>query len=162
MHPEPRLRPIRTAHAAALALAAFACVATPARAGVELGIGADQAIEGHSTSVLALDFVTGQDRHPWEFAVGRFGAHHPTGNLDYAPATWYLAVSRRIQWGHVFVSGGIAYDTADDDVLSGHWQFATGIGVRIDRWTVSLHHLSNAGLVGHNHGETFGLVSFAF
>jgi hypothetical protein len=61
---------------------------------------------------------------------------------------------------HWFFSGGVVYDSADDWVLSGHWQFQTAIGYQIDHWTISARHMSNGGFQGHNHGEAFALLQY--
>ncbi|HTA65228.1 MAG TPA: acyloxyacyl hydrolase [Xanthomonadaceae bacterium] len=133
-----------------------------ARAGVEVGLGVDDRINGRTAGVAMLGYVTEQ-RYPWEFAVGGFSGR---GMLDPlrgdAPTNYFAAISKRLSGEHWFVSGGVACNTVDDWVLSGHLQFLTSAGFRLDRWTLSVRHMSNAGIRGTNHGETFALVEYVF
>ena len=131
-------------------------------AGFGIGLGIDKPILSRSVAVVVVDYVSADPRFPWDIEGGRFGRHGHAGDFDAAPATYFASVQRRIQWEHLFVAGGIAWDSANNDILSGHWQFATGIGARFNRWTFSLRHLSNGGVTGHNHGETYALVELAF
>ena len=61
-----------------------------------------------------------------------------------------------------FAQGGIAYADVDNDVLSNHFQFQTGIGYDFGRVSISLRHLSNANTGGRNRGENLLLLDYAF
>jgi hypothetical protein len=132
-----------------------------ARAGVAIGLGVDAPINGRTSSVINLSYLTEQ-KYPWEFAVGGFPGLSARGGHDDIPTTYYAAISRRLTWRHWFISEGGVYDSANNAALSGHWQFQTAIGYQMDHWTISARHMSNAGIREPNHGETFALVQYGF
>lgn len=132
-----------------------------ALAGVNAGIGADSPINGDRASVLTLSYVTDQ-RFPWEFGIGRFSAHNSPTTDQPTPVTYYFGVSRRLTWRHLFASGGLVYDTANDRTLSGHYQIQTALGLTYGACTLSVRHISNASTTGTNHGETFALFEYGF
>ena len=78
------------------------------------------------------------------------------------PSADFLALSKRYHWRGWFVSGGLAWVSVDNEVLSGHGQFITAAGYDAGRLTLPLRHLSNGSTSGRNHGETFALLEVAF
>lgn len=131
-----------------------------ASARTEAGLARFDEVEGEHSWGGVLSFLT-EEPHPWEVAVG-YVADRP----DFATAedVFWVAGSRRVVFRRWFASAGLALTTADADneILSGAFQFCTGLGWQGERWTVSLRHLSNAGLEGRNRGETFLVVAYAF
>lgn len=134
--------------------------ADQARAGVQLGAGVVDEIDGEATHLFTLSWLT-DHKHPWEFAYGHIVGRDNPGEFR-TPDVSYLAASKRITFGRWFLSGGIAWTDEDNEVLSGHAQFLTGAGYRFDRWSLSLRHLSNANTKGRNRGETFLLLEVGF
>lgn len=143
---------------AALAAMAMASPLAHAEPGLGVGVGITDEIDGERTAVIAVSWL-GRGRHPWEFSGGRLGARDDVEPAP-VPATWFVAVSKRLTWRGWFVSGGIALSDHDGDVLSGHGQFYTGAGYTTGTWTASLRHLSNGDTGGRNRGETFALVEY--
>ncbi|HSM11495.1 MAG TPA: hypothetical protein VK827_08000 [Lysobacter sp.] len=141
-------------------LASVVLVSPLAHAGPGFGIGGGvtDEIDGERTAVLTMSWL-GRGRHPWEFSAGRLGARDDVEPLP-VPATWFIAVSKRLTWRRWFVSGGIALSDHDGAVLSGHGQFYTGVGYTTGAWTASLRHLSNGDTGGRNRGESFALVEY--
>ena len=135
--------------------AALCLLAPAAHADNELGVGYAQAIDGEPAPVLTLSHTT-HHRHAWEFLVGYVGQRR-----EQVPDALLLAASKRVAWGPWFISGGVAWVSEDNEVLSGHGQFMTGAGWRGERWTLSVRHLSNADTGGRNRGETFLLLQYA-
>jgi hypothetical protein len=145
----------------ALLLGATALVvaAQSVSAGVEMGAGVDAQVDKKETPVLTLGYLTDQ-RYPWEFSIGRFAEHDRPDGFEIAPVTYYVCAARRLTWNHWFVSGGLAYNTSNDPVLSGHIQAQTALGFAFDHWTFSIRHMSNGSTSGDNHGETFALLQY--
>jgi hypothetical protein len=142
----------------ALAVACIALVASPrAFAGWHVGAGLVDEIEGDGTGMATVAWVTDAE-HPFEFIAGyiveRDGAQLRT------PNTFWISASKRFTWRHWFVQSGIAWADVDNEVLSKHFQFQTGIGYDFGRLSLSLRHLSNANTGGRNRGETFLLLDF--
>ena len=131
-----------------------------AQARVEAGFGFFDEVEGEHSWGGVLSFLT-DEPHPWEVAVG-YIAERPDFAFD--EDVFWIAGSRRVVFRRWFASAGVALATADDDneILSGTFQFYTGVGWQGDQWTFSLRHLSNAGIDGRNRGETFFVVTYAF
>lgn len=133
------------------------CSTTLARADVHIGGGWADHFEGERTEVASLSWV-GAQRHPWEWMAGYIGERKDAG----VPDAMFLALSKRLTWRRGFVSGGVAWASEDNDVLSGHGQFMTAVGYDFGRVTLSLRHLSNGDTNGRNRGETFLLLDVAF
>lgn len=123
---------------------------------VRLGLGIADEIDGRTAPVATVAWSSAQ-RHPWEvmggYIRGRNGAVHP----DAA----FVGLSRRLTWRRWSVSGGVAWVSIDNDVLSGHGQFLTGAAYDIGRTRIGLRHLSNASTNGRNRGETMLLLEVA-
>lgn len=134
--------------------------ATPALARTEAGLGFFDEVEGERSFGGVLSFLT-DGPHPWEVAVG-YIVERP--DIESDEDVLWVAGSRRVMFGRWFGSAGVALATADDDneILSGTFQFYTGLGWQGEKWTFSLRHLSNAGIDGRNRGETFLVVAYAF
>lgn len=126
----------------------------------ELGAGPVDEIDGDGTWIATASWLTGQ-RHPWELAVGMIGARTQAQGVDTGDV-YFVSVSRRLTWKRWFVQGGIAFTDSDNEVLSNHWQFRTGLGYDFGRFSLSVAHLSNANTGGRNRGETFALLQVAF
>lgn len=129
----------------------------PAAASIEVAAGIADEIDGRSTRTYSVMWLSA-DRHPWEL-----GASFIEGRgLDAPPYTsdrGVVSAGRRFTRGRLYALSGLAWVSDDDEVLSGRFQFQTGLGVDIGGWSMSLRHLSNAGTSGRNRGETFLLVS---
>lgn len=139
-------------------VALLASAGAQAQAHGEVGLGYTDEIEGERAPVIALALVTAGE-NPYELMLG----HIPQRNdLRSSQDTLFLSFGKRLTFGHWFFSSGIAAAEGDDEVLSGTFQFLTGISYRRDRWTLGLRHLSNAGLRGRNRGETFLLGTWAW
>lgn len=134
----------------------LATPAAPAWAGWHLGLGMADEIDGKHTGLATVSWLSEQ-RHPWEIMGGYFAARRNHADPD-VPDAIFVALSKRISGKHWFVSSGVAHVDEDNEVLSGHFQFLTGLGYARERWTVSLRHLSNASTNGRNRGETFLLL----
>ena len=150
--------PMRPAGAALAVLALLAPVAC--RAGTELAVGvANQVDDETAVGVASIAWVT-DAKHPYEFTLG----HIQSREDRVAPTETFVAASKRFTWRRWYGSSGIALaDTSKDNrTLSGPLQFLTAVGWSADGWSVSLRHLSNAGIEGRNHGETFLMVAFHF
>ena len=142
---------------ASLFAAVLAC--GPVQAGVQVGAGLVDEIEGENTVLATVAWLT-EDAHPWEFIAGYFDARSVPAIRT--PSTFWISASKRFTWKGWFAQGGIAWADADNEVLSQHWQFQTGAGYDFGRWSLSLRHLSNADTGGRNRGETFLLLDYAF
>jgi hypothetical protein len=140
-------------------LAAAMAVATPASAGIQVGLGPVDEVDGESTWLATLAWLT-EGEHPWEFLVGHI-AERDTAIIR-TPDVFWISASKRLTWKRWYVTSGIAYADVDNEVLSNHFQFQTGLGYDFGRVSVSLRHLSNANTGGRNRGETFVLVDYAF
>ena len=133
--------------------------ASSAYAGVHIGLGTVDEIDGVDSAGVTLSWETSQ-RHPWEIMGGLIRARH---NAELrTPRVLFATVSKRFTWKSLFVQGGVATTSSDTEVLSGHWQFVTGIGYRRDKFTVSVRHLSNADTTGRNRGENLLLFQYGF
>jgi hypothetical protein len=132
--------------------------AAPASASWHLGLGLADEIDGKHTGLATLSWLSDQ-RHPWEISGGYFAVRRNHAGPD-VPDAVFMALSKRISGRHWFLSSGVAHVDEDNEVLSGHFQFLTGVGYARERWTVSLRHLSNASTNGRNRGETFLLLQF--
>ncbi len=130
-----------------------------AQAGVHLGLGKVDEVDGVGSSAATLSWET-EARHPWEFMVGTIKARHDP--VLSTPRVYFASVSRRFTWKGWFVQGGIAATNSDTEVLSRHFQFQTGIGYRYRDFTLSLRHLSNANTGGGNRGENLLMLQYGF
>lgn len=134
-------------------------LSTMAHAGMHVGVGPVDEIDGQTTAMAAVTWETDKT-HPWEFLVGTI--HRRTPDPTSTPDVYFLAISKRFTWRGWFVQGGVAMTSSDTDVLSRHWQFQTGLGYRYQRFTASVRHLSNANTGGRNRGENYLLLSYGF
>lgn len=130
-----------------------------ATAGVHVGLGPVDEVEGVGSQALTLSWET-DATHPWEFMAGVIDQRDKAAMRT--PRVYFGAVSKRFTWKGWFAQGGIAATNSDTEVLSEHWQFMTGIGYRHKRLTVSLRHLSNANTGGRNRGENLLLLQYGF
>jgi|SRR5688572_8194127 len=128
-----------------------------ARAEVRVDAGLAKGYDGEEATVAGLAWLSDQ-RHPWEVMLG-YIAERERADI---PNANFLALSKRFYWRGWFASGGVAWVSVDNEVLSGHGQFMTGVGHDFGRLTLSLRHLSNGSTSGRNHGETFALLEVAF
>jgi hypothetical protein len=144
---------------AAWVLAAICAWTVPAQAGVQVGVGPVDEIDGQESWLATVAWLTDAE-HPWEFIVG-YIRERDTIQLR-TPDVFWISASKRLTWRKWFTQSGIAYANVDNDVLSKHFQFQTTLGYDFGRVSVSLRHLSNANTGGRNRGETFLLVDYAF
>ena len=140
-------------------LLATGLIAADARAGVHVGLGLVDEIEGERSAMATVAWQT-DATHPWEFMLGHIDARN--GGSFRTPGASFVSVSKRYTWKGWFAQGGIAYADVDNEVLSKHFQFQTGIGYDFGRLALSLRHLSNANTGGRNRGETFLLLDYGF
>lgn len=143
----------------AYGVAAALAFSAPSKAGVQIGAGLVDEIEGDRSTMLTLAWLT-EATHPWEFIVGYIDARDTSAIRT--PGTLFISASKRYTWKRWFAQSGIAYADADNDVLSNHFQFQTGVGYDFGRASLSLRHLSNANTGGRNRGETFLLLDYGF
>lgn len=141
------------------ALLATVLGANPVQAGVHVGAGLVDEIEGEGSLLATVAWLT-DDTHPWEFIAGYLDARNEPA--IHTPGTFWISASKRFTWKGWFAQGGIAWADADNEVLSEHWQFQTGAGYDFGRVSLSLRHLSNANTGGRNRGETFLLLDYGF
>jgi len=130
-------------------LIGVACAgACPAQ--VHVGAGVADEIDGEHAGVATVSWL-GSARHPWEVVAGYIRPRErPAGRL---PDATFLALGRRMTWRGWFAGGGIAWVSEDNDVLSGHVQFLTGIGHDFGTATLIVRHPSNGGFKGRNRRE---------
>ena len=140
-------------------LAAALCWQAPAHAGVQVGVGLVDEIDGEGSVLGTVAWLT-EHEHPYEFILGYFDAR--TDPAIRTPGTVWISASKRFTWRGWFAQGGIAWADADNEVLSEHFQFQTGAGYDFGELSLSLRHLSNADTGGRNRGETFLLLDYAF
>lgn len=131
-----------------------------ARAEFELGAGFATKIDDERTGAATFAYLT-EERHPWEFLVGYFDQRRRNGAVAVEDTFWG-GVSKRFTWHGLYASFGVAYAQEDNEVLSNHLQFQSAAGYRLDRFSVSIRHLSNGNTGGRNRGETFLLFHAAF
>ena len=143
----------------AAALAAAALYSSAAHAGWHVGAGAVDEIDGKGSVLATLSWET-EETHPWEFMLGYIDKRDSV-EISTPGVTW-ISASKRFTWRGWFAQGGVAYADVDNDVLSNHFQFQTGVGYDFGRVAVSLRHLSNANTGGRNRGETFLLAQYGF
>lgn len=124
------------------------------RIGVGLGVAGD--IDSTNAGTFGMSVSSGHGRK-WEGAVIRFGGRSSIHSSH--GSRWVLTGARRFQRGRMFFVLGAGLNERDDDVLSGHLQWLTGVGVATHDVDISIRHLSNAGLVGRNRGETWLFVT---
>ncbi len=141
----------------------FAAVAMlfAATAGATLHVGAGPVdeIDGEGSYLATVAWLT-EAEHPYEFIAGYIDGRDAPNIVT--PEVFFLSASKRFTWRGWFAQGGIAYADVDNDVLSNHFQFQTGIGYDFGRVSLSLRHLSNANTGGRNRGETFLLLDYGF
>ena len=140
-------------------VAAFALAwGAQAQASWHVGAGPVDEIDGEGSWMATLAYVTAGE-HPWEFIGGYIGERDE--NIATPDVAW-ISASKRFTWKGWFLQSGIAWADVDNEVLSNHFQFQTGVGYDFGRVSVSLRHLSNANTGGRNRGETFLLVDCGF
>ncbi len=144
--------------AACVAALLFALPA-PSNASVHVGGGPVEEIDGDRSALLTLAWLT-EATHPWEFIAGYIDGRDSVAIPT--PGTIFVSASKRLTWKHWFAQTGIAYADVDNEVLSNHFQFQTGVGYDFGCVSVSLRHLSNANTGGRNRGETFLLLDYGF
>lgn len=134
----------------------------PANAAWEGGLAVAKEIDGESTGIATLSYVTAAQRAPWELMLGYVDgrSHIDSGRV---PDTLFAGISRRYNFDrHWYGSFGAVLNDQSSDVLSGHLQFQSALGWHGERLGLSLRHLSNGGFKGRNRGETFVLLQVAF
>lgn len=143
-------------------LAVLATLAAgPAAAGWELGAGRAQRVDGERAGLATVSYLTAQPRFPWEFMVGYIDSRQRSRDGSTHDQLLVGASKRWNVTSHFYGSVGVALNSDDTDVLSGHLQFQSALGWRSKRFGISLRHLSNASITGANRGETFVLVQVA-
>jgi hypothetical protein len=130
-----------------------------AQASWHVGAGPVDEIEGRGTWLATAAWVT-QHEHPYEFLAGYIDGRQDPAIVT--PDVFWISASKRLTWKGWFAQGGIAWADSDNEVLSEHWQFHTGVGYDFGRLGLSLRHLSNADTGGRNRGETFLLLDYGF
>lgn len=135
-------------------------IAFPALAEWRVGGGVADEIDGRHAGVATVSWSS-RDRVPWEATVGFIGEREREGVFARVPEAVFLAVGRRVAWRRLSASASLAWVSVDNDVLSGHAQILTGIGVDLGRVRLGLRHISNGSTEGRNRGETFALVEVA-
>lgn len=141
------------------ALAVSALFSSAAHAGWHVGAGPVDEIDGEGSWLATVSWETEQT-HPWEFMAGYIGERDEPAIRT--PDVMWISASKRFTWKGWFAQGGIAYADVDNDILSNHFQFQTGVGYDFGRVALSLRHLSNANTGGRNRGETFLLAQYGF
>jgi hypothetical protein len=131
---------------------------SPAQASWHAGAAAVDEIDGEGSWMATVSWRTDRD-HPWEFIAGYIAERDE--NI-VTPDVFWVSASKRFTWRRWFAQGGIAWADVDNEVLSNHFQFQTGIGYDFGRLELSLRHLSNANTGGRNRGETFLLLDYGF
>ena len=116
-------------------------------------------IDGEQSWLATVAWLTPHE-HPFEFIAGYIDGRATPAITT--PDVFFISASKRFTWRSWFAQGGIAYADVDNDVLSNHFQFQTGIGYDFGRISLSLRHLSNANTGGRNRGETFLLLEYGF
>lgn len=139
---------------------ALAVACPPATAGVELGAGLVDEIDGEGAAIATVSWLTAH-QHPWEFLGGVIGSRDMTESGP-TPDVLFVSVSKRLTWRGWFVQSGVAWADVDNEVLSKHFQFQTAVGYDFGRLGLSLRHLSNANTGGRNRGESWVLLQYAF
>jgi hypothetical protein len=139
-------------------VAAASLFAASAQAGIHVGAGPVDEIDGEGSWLATVAWLT-EDEHPWEFIAGHIAERD--GDI-VTPDVFWISASKRFTWKRWFAQGGIAYADVDNEVLSNHFQFQTGVGYDFGRVSLSLRHLSNANTGGRNRGETFLLLDYGF
>ena len=140
-------------------LVAAVAFSSPAHAGWHVGAGPVDEIDGEGSWLATVSWETEQT-HPWEFMGGYIAKRDELAIRT--PDVFWVSASKRFTWRGWFAQGGIAYADVDNDVLSKHFQFQTGVGYDFGRVALSLRHLSNANTGGRNRGETFVLAQYGF
>jgi hypothetical protein len=144
----------------AVAVLLAGILASPlALAGWQVGLGPADEIDGEGSVIATVAWLT-EAEHPWEFIVGYIDSR--SAPAIRTPGTAWISASKRFTWKGWFAQSGIAWADADNEVLSNHFQFQTGIGYDFGRVALSLRHLSNANTGGRNRGETFLLLDYGF
>jgi len=133
----------------------------------QLGLGIADEIDGERTEAGSIAWLS-PDPDPWEISLGYLGSRHVAGRRVNGSNLW-AGVGRRFyldNWydlDNLFVVLGLAIAEEDNEVLSDHFQFHTGIGYRFSRRvSVSFRHLSNASISGRNRGDSFLQLEFGF
>ena len=113
---------------------------------------------GAARTAIAIARVT-ESKNPAELMLGLIPRRD---DLSSSKDTVFLSFGKRLTFGSWFFGSGVAAAKGDDEVLSGTFQFLTGVSYQRERWTLGLRHLSNAGLTGRNRGETVLLATWAW
>ena len=130
----------------------------------QLGLGVTDEIDGKRTGAATLTWLSPHP-DPWEISVGILGQRHKGSRLVNEDSLW-AGVNRRFyfdywQLDNWFATLGLAVAEEDNEVLSDHLQFHTGVGYRFgEHLSVSVRHLSNASISGRNRGDTFLVLQF--
>jgi len=134
-------------------------VTAESQAGIHVGIGKVDEIDGQGSEMAAISWET-EEKYPWEFLVGTIRGRTPDPTA--MPDVYFGSVSKRIYWGNFYGQFGVAMTNSDNEVLSEHWQFQSGIGYRYNRFTLTLRHLSNGNTGGRNRGENYLMLQYGF
>lgn len=132
-------------------LLVFLPIAASAQPDVRFGGGFSDELDGHSTHVAALGVSLGA-RHDWELAVTHFGERNMRQRV---PSRTVVSAARRFGSGRFQLLFGPALNDHGDEILSGHWQWISGLEVSTRLGRLSIRHLSNGGMTGRNRGETW-------
>lgn len=124
---------------------------------IEVAAGVADEIDGRSARTYSVMWLS-PEQHPWELGASFIeGRGRDAG--PYTSDRGVVSAGRRFTRGRFYALSGLAWVTYDDEVLSGRFQFHTGLGAEVGGWSLSLRHLSNAGTSGRNRGETLLLLA---
>jgi hypothetical protein len=153
--------------AAALAVSALG-TASDEHGKFELGAGHNSDLHGNSAGLVWFAWpVKAPIEKLLDFDVdAQFYFVHLDGrdqrNGDPRGKTFGLGHEMIIMRKPFYLSSGFFLRDRDSDTLSTRWNFASGIGLRWDDYTVGIRHFSNAGTGGKNRGENLLFLSRRF
>lgn len=108
-------------------------------------------LDGRSTHVAALGMLIG-DQARWELSITHFGERRMHRQV---PSRTVVSAARRFGSRRFLFLFGPAVNDHGDEILSGHWQWMSGIETSTRFGRLSIRHLSNGGMTGRNRGETW-------
>lgn len=138
-------------------------------ADVTVSLGAASSHDGRTARVGEISgTIDANDRVTWLKRLGINRYELMAGWIDSRPlrrldrSTRFVGLGVRRHAGRWFAGAGIALVDNMTDALSSRLQFVTSGGVVVGPATITLRHLSNAGLRGPNRGETYLAVGYTW
>lgn len=136
-----------------------------AQADIELQAGVSTTRGSERTDLVAASWLPALDATParvlrLDIGAMRFGGRARPESGDVVRVLYLGIRSERdsgLVWGL-----GVGVQSGRSQALSGDPQFVSSLGWRWNRFTLTLRHVSNAGLHGPNHGETALLAGLRF